>query len=1147
VAGEVAKLFVTVGADVTGLSAGMNSASSIVTRAAGTLSRAGARMSAAISLPLLVIGKQALGAAADFEAGMLIIQGLIDPTVDDMALLSAAILSVGSSTENFGVDALGAQDAVTELLRSGESASIIFGDLNAVIEDGGKVTGALKPIIDLAAASTVDMTQAGELAVAMMTTFGLGAEDLGDAFDFLVGAANESVTEVDELAEAFVNTGPMLALFGWDVEQVTVALALLSQAGVRSSEAGTALKRMFMNMQRPTEKVTEALGELGLSLYDLNGNLKDAPVIMKEFGDALLHGTSAMGELTEQQRNSYLQTIAGFHGIKALSPLLDAGAVGWDNMAGAIANANTASEIATLRIGGFKGQMQLLKKALVDTMIRGATPFMEEFLTPAAAKLTEIVTAFANLDPHTQKMIITVGLIVAAAGPFLLILGALASILGVLLSPVGLVIGAIVALVAGFVALSGGLGPAVDNLMTIGGIIADLAAGIIGPLGSEGFDALVRFDGALKKLGLSDETVADILAFSIGLKTALAETVENVKTWAGTFWTDVQAGFGENGLFGAIAAGLKDMSGLGDALAPLVTFLGDFITEKVGLAWGRLSETAPMLTTALEAAFAAVQIGDWEGVLVALDPLGAEIATRFAGFAAQAWTDFQAAFPTEAEGLEGMWAGITSGFDQTVTTIGEKIEEMRLWFEGIKTSVGGVFSFIGQVLRDTFGDTFTAAWASLQEAGAEFIPLWEEIKVLFVDLLPVLEGAAKIFGGVLVVAIGIALSLVRGFVEGVTAALPHLVRFITGIVETVDGMILVIGNAISWIAGLIEGDKEKMLAAWEGMKTGAVKIWTGMKTAIVEQVLMVVAAVEGTISGFIDGIVGFFTSLYDQLVGNSIVPDIMTAITTAFTTMFTDVLTGVAVFFTDISSSITTGLTNAWTTISGWYDSIKNALEAPFLSAKEGIQGLIGEIEGFLGSIKLPHIKVPHISVSWKDTGIMGIKVPSVSVNWYAQGLDAIINKPTLIGVGESGPEHVQVTPLGGGGQSMLGGHPGGPATVNPASATRALDAIPTALWRVGTTVADLMNTQYRQSRAAINAVIIRTMTTQRATMHAIEDYAAEQDVPAPATPPAEGGASTLHLIIDVMQGKKKVSTLSEQLDLAHDVDTNMRRISVYV
>jgi len=81
------------------------------------------------------------------------------------------------------------------------------------------------------------------------------------------------------------------------------------------------------------------------------------------------------------------------------------------------------------------------------------------------------------------------------------------------------------------------------------------------------------------------------------------------------------------------------------------------------------------------------------------------------------------------------------------------------------------------------------------------------------------------------------------------------------------------------------------------------------------------------------------------------------------------------------------------------------------------IGGVIQSIQGFFDGIRIPHIPTPHINV-WTSPGALGIPIPHVDVQWYQHGLDAIISRPTLIGVGEAGAERVQVTPLGGGGSS---------------------------------------------------------------------------------------------------------------------------------
>ncbi len=88
----------------------------------------------------------------------------------------------------------------------------------------------------------------------------------------------------------------------------------------------------------------------------------------------------------------------------------------------------------------------------------------------------------------------------------------------------------------------------------------------------------------------------------------------------------------------------------------------------------------------------------------------------------------------------------------------------------------------------------------------------------------------------------------------------------------------------------------------------------------------------------------------------------------------------------------------------------------PFDYVWVGITGFFERIKEFVSRVFVDfHIPTPHFSINWQE--VMGIRVPSgVSVSWYGSGLDAIFDRPTLIGVGERGAERVQVTPLGGGG-----------------------------------------------------------------------------------------------------------------------------------
>lgn len=456
---EVARLFVRVSADVSEAVAGIalvgsraTSLSNTLKGMAGTMAGVGAAMTAGLTLPILKIGQVTADTAASFEQKMNLIGAISGSTAEELADLSTAVLNVGSSTTSFGEDALGAADATTELLKAGLTTQQIFGDLDAVLKDGANSAGALQAAIELTAASNLEMGESAAFVVQIMSAYGVKAEELDGVMDHLVGTANASVLEMNDLMAAWKNAAPTAAIFGLSMTDLDTALALLSQHGIRGAEAGTALKRMFTNIQRPTKSVTEAMEALGVSIYDSSGNIKDIRAIVADFSDALFGAKAQAAGMTEQQRNQYIQTIAGVYGMKALNALMVGGVPAWDAMTQAISGQATAEEMGAAKLKGFKGQVALLQKALVDLKIKAGLPILNEFLTPLVTKITEVVKKLAGLDPAIYVVAARVAIFVAVIGPLLLTLGALTFAIATLITPVGLAVAAFFALGASFAA-----------------------------------------------------------------------------------------------------------------------------------------------------------------------------------------------------------------------------------------------------------------------------------------------------------------------------------------------------------------------------------------------------------------------------------------------------------------------------------------------------------------------------------------------------------------------------------------------------------------------------------------------------------------------------------------------------------------------
>jgi len=414
-----------------GLSGGLQSAGK-------AMMDTGAKMSVGITAPLLLIGKNALSTAGDFEGAMNILGVAAGDASVSMGDLSKAALAVGKDTSLVGIDASEAANAMTNFYKAGLTTSDVFSDLQGYLAGTTELTGALRSAIDLAAASDLDLAFASDAVAIAMATFGINADEAAGIANSFVGAADASTAEVSDLVEAMKNVGPTMASFGYSLEDTNTALAILSTRGIKGAEAGTSLKSMMTNLMRPTKDVTGALKELDVSLYDADGTMRSMPEIIGDLG-------KAMAGMTQEQRNQYIQTLAGTYGMKAMATLLDEGVVGWEEMESAIGNAASAQEVGAARTQGFNAAMEQLGGAIETLMITAITPLLPK-ITGLVNTIGDFVGKLIEADPQLVQMGIVIAAVAAAAGPLLMALGAISTVLGAVLSPIGLVVAAIAAL-----------------------------------------------------------------------------------------------------------------------------------------------------------------------------------------------------------------------------------------------------------------------------------------------------------------------------------------------------------------------------------------------------------------------------------------------------------------------------------------------------------------------------------------------------------------------------------------------------------------------------------------------------------------------------------------------------------------------------
>jgi TP901 family phage tail tape measure protein len=336
----LANLAVKITGDVSGLKKSLDEADSLVGGFAGNAVKS-VQSLGRVALGGLVAGvgsaaagiglafKTTVPMAREFEDSLIKLKLASSDAGYSFDELREAALAVGGDTRLLGVSASGASESMTNLYKAGLTTTEIFGDMQGYMDGAAELGGALRASIDLAAASELDMVQASDLATIAMSTFGGELETEAERSEFataamnnMVKAADASVAEVSDLAEALAYVGPAANDMGLSIEETNNALAVLSTRGITGSRAGTTLEAVF----RDLGKRQTALRQLGVELYTVGEETR-------AFGDILADLEKGLAGMTDEQRDAALSSIGLTNAQRGLKALLAEGSEGWDTMA----------------------------------------------------------------------------------------------------------------------------------------------------------------------------------------------------------------------------------------------------------------------------------------------------------------------------------------------------------------------------------------------------------------------------------------------------------------------------------------------------------------------------------------------------------------------------------------------------------------------------------------------------------------------------------------------------------------------------------------------------------------------------------------------------------------------------------------------
>ena len=467
-----------------------------------------------LSLAAAGVGAAAIKITADFDEAMSKVSAISGATGDDFDKLRAKAREMGAETK---FSATESAQAFTYMAMAGW--------------DTEKMLNGISGVMSLAAADGLDLATTSDIVTDAMTAFGLKAEESGHFADVLAKGSSSANTNVSMLGESFKYVAPLAGTLGYSVEDTTVALGLMANAGIKGSQAGTSLKTALANLTKPTAKMRTVMDEYNISIANSDGSMKSLSEVM----DML---RTNLGGLGAAQQAAAATTLFGKEAMAGMLTIINASEEDYNNLTEAIANADgTAKKMADTMQQNLNGQITILKSGLEEAAISIGDALMP-LIQGLVAAVQGWVTWFNSLNDTTKSMIAIIGLLVAALAPLLVVIGTL-------ITSVGTIMTAIPAMMTAFAAFSAAGGPVLLAVAAVGLLVAALGSAS---------DSTEKYKEKAKQLTDTEQEMVDSIGLlkeeydlMEGRRQAAIEGISSESDYTRSLFTELQSITAENG------------------------------------------------------------------------------------------------------------------------------------------------------------------------------------------------------------------------------------------------------------------------------------------------------------------------------------------------------------------------------------------------------------------------------------------------------------------------------------------------------------------------------------------------------------------------------------------------------------------------
>lgn len=652
-----------------------------------------------LTLAIGGVGTAAVKTAADFDAGMSQVAAISGATGDDLEALRDKAREMGSKTK---FSASEAASAMEYMAMAGWKT--------------GDMLGGIEGIMNLAAASGEDLATTSDIVTDALTAFGLSAEDSGHFADILAAASSNANTNVSMMGETFKYCAPIAGALGFSAEDTAEAIGLMANAGIKSTQAGTALRTIMNNLTGEVKISGKAIGDVTIATTNADGSMRD-------LSDILADCRTAFSGLSESEKAQAAETLVGKNAMSGFLALMNAAPEDIDKLSNAIDNCDgTAESMAATMQDNLAGQLTILKSQLEELAIS-----FGEILMPAIRSIVSHIQGFIDklngMDESQKKAIITIGLVVAAIGPLLVIIGTVISKIGVAMQ--------------GFVKLAG----AFNKIKAA----ASAGTGIFGKLGAAIGGVSAPVLAVVAVIAVLVAAFVHLWNTNEGFREAILGTWEKIKTTVSNFVEGIRERLAALGIsFSDIAETIKAIwNGLCAVLAPIFegafNAIANVLQTVLGVITGILDVFIGLFTGNWEQVWTGVKeifSSIWEGIKGAfqnaIDTIRG-IADAVLGWFGTSWNDVwssvKAFFEGIWNGIASFFSGIWNGIQNTVTTVLNAIKSVitTVWnaikttittvLNGIKTTVTSVWNAIKSTVTsvlDGIKSTVSSVWNGIK-------------------------------------------------------------------------------------------------------------------------------------------------------------------------------------------------------------------------------------------------------------------------------------------------------------------------------------------------------------------------------------------------------------------------------------------------